>query len=223
MIVNIRCKEAWLVFSAWSPFFFLYGFIVFKSYIYQTLTETKEKTFFASLASGQITQVLTYISLFKDRFEDKCHYSFSFFGYILMFQSINVIANFICRCEVTEKGNEWNLPEAAALVTFHEGAVPKPSLFTCSVWSPKLRCPPMGSYELLVSNVIELSHDGPPDLEFNGDDDGTITVSLLHSASDLKGYEVIIKQLVDPYENEWKDLETWHASGAGYMSFIMTV
>ncbi|XP_022798994.1 uncharacterized protein LOC111337037 [Stylophora pistillata] len=118
----------------------------------------------------------------------------------------------IFRGEVTEKGNEWNLPEAAAYVTFHEGAVPKPLLFTCSVWSPKLRCPPMGSDELLVSNVIELSHDGPPDLEFNGDDEGNITVSLLHSASDLKGYEVVIKQLVDPHDSEWKDLETWHAS-----------
>ena len=64
--------------------------------------------------------------------------------------------------------------------------------------------------------MIELSHDGPPDLEFSADGDkGNITVALLHSASNLKGYEVVIKQ-VDPEDNEWKDLETtniWHASG----------
>ena len=67
-----------------------------------------------------------------------------------------------------------------------------------------------------MSNVIELSHDGPPDLEFSGDAKGNITVALLQSASNLKGYEVVIKQLVDPENNEWRDLETntiWHASG----------
>ena len=65
--------------------------------------------------------------------------------------------------------------------------------------------------------MIELSHDGPPDPEFRGDGDkGNITVALLHSASNLKGYEVVIKQLVDPENNEWRELETkniWHTSG----------
>ena len=136
---------------------------------------------------------------------------------------ITVIADLIFRGEVTERGCVWNLPEAAAYFTFHEGAVPKPLLFTCSVLPVKLRCPPISSDELLVSNVIELSHDGPPDLELSGDDEGNVTVALLHSATDLKGYEVVIKQLVDPYDNVWKDLETWHASGTGYMSFMMIV
>ena len=145
------------------------------------------------------------------------------FWLYLMFQSKTVIANLIFRGEVTEKGNVWNLPEAAAYVTFHEGAVPKPLLFTCSVWPPKLRSPPISSDELLVSNVIEVSHDGPPDLELSGDDEGNVTVALLHSASDLKGYEVIIKQLVDLHDNVWKDLETWCASGTDYISFMVIV
>ena len=62
--------------------------------------------------------------------------------------------------------------------------------------------------------MIELSHDGPPDIESS--DKGNITVALLHSASNLKGYEVVMKQLIDPENNEWKDLETkniWHTSG----------
>jgi len=41
-------------------------------------------------------------------------------------------------------------------------------------------------------------------------------VALMHSASNLKGFEVVMKQLVDPENNEWIDLETvnvWHTSG----------
>jgi len=41
-------------------------------------------------------------------------------------------------------------------------------------------------------------------------------VALMHSACNLKGYEVVIKQLVDLEDNEWIDLETenfWHTSG----------
>ena len=193
---------------AWSEFLL---------FLFFTKTKNKRK------ALCKISLRIEHISLFKGSFEDKCHQSLTFFGFILMFQSKTVIADLIFRGEVTEKGNVWNLPEAAAYVTFHEGAVPKPLLFTCSVWPPKLRSPPISSDELLVSNVIELSHDGPPDLELSGDDEGNVTVALLHSATDLKGYEVVIKQLVDPYDNVWKDLETWHASGAGYMSFMMIV
>ena len=92
----------------------------------------------------------------------------------------------------------------------------KPLLITCSLWSPRTLSPPLGSNEVLVSNVIELSHDGPPDLEFNGDAQGSVTVALMHSASNLKGYEVVIKQLVDPKNNEWIDLVTntfWHTTG----------
>ena len=92
----------------------------------------------------------------------------------------------------------------------------KPLLITCSLWSPRTLSPPLGSNEVLVSNVIELSHDGPPDLEFNGDAQGSVTVALMHSASNLKGYEVVIKQLVDPGNNEWIDLVTntfWHTTG----------
>ncbi len=106
----------------------------------------------------------------------------------------------------------WKLEDAAAFITFCRGAVKQPLMVTCSLWSPKTLSPPLGSNEVLVSNVIELSHDGPPDLQFSGD----ATVALLHSASNLRGYEVVIKQLVDPENNEWKDLLTkniWHTSG----------
>ena len=89
-------------------------------------------------------------------------------------------------------------------------------LITCSLWNPGALAPTIGSNEVLVSNVIELSRDGPPDLEFTEDASGKITVALLHSASSYKGYEIVIKQLVDPENNEWEDLETknvWDTSG----------
>ena len=89
-------------------------------------------------------------------------------------------------------------------------------LIACSLWSPRTLSPPLGSNEVLVSNVIELSHDGPPDVELSGDAQGRVTVALMHSACNLKGYEVVIKQLVDPENNAWIDLETdnvWHTSG----------
>ena len=66
--------------------------------------------------------------------------------------------------------------------------------------------------------MIELSHDDPPDLEFSKDAQGSVSVALMHSAYNLKGYEVVIKQLVDPESNEWIDLETdnvWRTSGIG--------
>ena len=38
----------------------------------------------------------------------------------------------------------------------------------------------------------------------------------MHSAPYLEGYEVVIKQLTDQENNEWKELKTentWHGSG----------
>ena len=114
------------------------------------------------------------------------------------------------------EGDTWNLQEAAAFVTFCPGAITKPLLITCSIWNPNAFSPPLGSDEALVSNVIELSHDGPPNLDFSGDAQGNVTVALMHSASNFRGYEVVIKQLVDPENNEWIDLVTnnfLHTSG----------
>ena len=84
------------------------------------------------------------------------------------------------------------------------------------MWSPRSLSPPIGSNELLVSNLIELSYEGPPTLESGEAAAGCITMGLLHSASDFKGYEVVIKKLVDQENNEWEDLETrmvWNSAG----------
>ena len=84
------------------------------------------------------------------------------------------------------------------------------------MWSPSVLSPPLHSNEALVSNVVEVFLDNPPDLESTGDAKEGVTVALLHSARELEGYEVVIKQLVDPDNKEWIDLKTqgnWHVSG----------
>ena len=122
------------------------------------------------------------------------------------------------------EGDTWYLKEAAACITFHSGAVTESSLITCSLWSPRALSPLLYSNEALVSNVIELSHDNPPDLMSSGNAKESVTVALLHSASELKGYELVIKQLVDPDHNEWRDLKTnniWHSSGKVFFFVVV--
>ena len=120
------------------------------------------------------------------------------------------------RYEITDKGDTWNLLEAGAFIIFSPGFVKEPLWILCSMRSPRSLSPPIGSNELLVSNLIELSHEGPPTLESMEAATGSITMGLLHSASDFEGYEVVIKKLVDQENNEWEDLETrmvWNSEG----------
>ena len=113
----------------------------------------------------------------------------------------------------------WHLREAGASIKLNSGAVQQPLPFTCRclLWNPKTLSPPLASDEILVSSVIELSQDGPPDLEYRESVEVlSFTVALLHSAPNLEGYEVVIKQLTDQENNEWKELKTentWHGSG----------
>ena len=96
----------------------------------------------------------------------------------------------------------------------------KPKEMKCLRWSPKICSPFLAENESLVSNVIELScQDGPHGVGFHEGVHEKVTVRLSHSASDLKGYEVVIKELVDLDNNEWKDLDTrhvWKPSGRSF-------
>ena len=93
----------------------------------------------------------------------------------------------------------------------------KPKQMKCSRWSHKNCSPSLTENESLVSNVIELScEDGPLGVKFHENVDEKVTVRLSHSASDWKGYELVIKELVDLDNNEWKELDTrqvWKPSG----------
>ncbi len=122
------------------------------------------------------------------------------------------------RYEVSERGGVWKLQaiQAAAFITFPENAVAKPVLFRCTLWKFTTNFPPLKKDEALVSSVIVLTYDDPLSSNFTGDFDEEVTVALSHSACNLKGYEVVIRELVDSDNNEWRDLETtnmWQASG----------
>ena len=122
------------------------------------------------------------------------------------------------RCEVSETGEVWKLQEilAAACITFPQNAVTKPVLFTCTLWESTTHFPPLKKDEALVSSVIVLTYDDQLSSNFTGEFDKEVTVAISHSACNLKGHEVVIRELVDADNNEWKDLETtniWQASG----------
>ncbi|XP_078368668.1 uncharacterized protein LOC144652516 isoform X2 [Oculina patagonica] len=114
------------------------------------------------------------------------------------------------RCEVSERGGVWKLQEiqAAACITFPQNAVTKPVLFMCTLWGSTTNFPPLKKDEALVSRVIVLDYDDALNSNFTGDFDKEVTVALSHSASNLEGYEVVVRELIDPDNNDWKDLKT---------------
>ena len=72
--------------------------------------------------------------------------------------------------------------------------------------------------EALVSDVIELSLDSPG-LHF----DKAVTLIIPHCASDLKGYEVVVKSL--SIGDEWKDVETadWRTKDGKKTMFVVEI
>ena len=95
------------------------------------------------------------------------------------------------RGKIGGKEDTWHLREAGASMKLCSGAVQQSVLCTCrcSLWNPKTLSPPIASDEILVSSVIELSCDGPPDLEHRESVKRiSFTVALLHSAPYLEGY-----------------------------------
>ena len=115
---------------------------------------------------------------------------------------LNVLL-FRYRDAVTEEGFAWILKETGVFVKFLSKAVPDPRLVVCFLWSADHVSFPLQENELLVSNVIELACDDSDGISFS-----CISVALSHSATDLRGYELVIKELVDSGKSLWKDLET---------------
>lgn len=85
--------------------------------------------------------------------------------------------------------------------------MPKPKLFTCSLWYPSADSLHLEADESLVSNVIELTCDDSEGVKFSG-----ITVALSHSAVYTGGYELVMKELTGPENNTWKTLNTTSVS-----------
>ena len=95
------------------------------------------------------------------------------------------------------------MTKAATHVVFPPDAVSENTMLTLFRWNPSLCSPPLQDNEAVVSSVLELSAENPEDLEFHKE----VTLGISHCAPDLKGYEVVIKTLIDRDRNEWEDVE----------------
>ena len=103
---------------------------------------------------------------------------------------------------MTSEGTRLALKTGAVHLIFHPNAVSKPTSIVVYRWKSSVRSPPLQKHEAIVSNVIELSsHDGQR-LQFNA----MVTLSLSHSAPDLRGYEVVIKTQINRETNKWEDV-----------------
>ena len=102
--------------------------------------------------------------------------------------------------------------ESGVCIKFSPKAVPEVKLITCLLWSPSAVTLPLDADESLVSSVIQLACDDQVGVNFTG-----IKVALSHSATDLGGYELVMKELTDSENNTWKDLNTadvyWDSAG----------
>ena len=91
---------------------------------------------------------------------------------------------------------------------------------TCSLWNLQILSPPLGRNEALVSSVMELACGSLSGTEKRYEFNVKVKLALCHSASDIKGYELVIKELINEKTNDWRDLETrwaWTPSGRGYV------
>ena len=107
-----------------------------------------------------------------------------------------------CRGPVASEGTSWALKQAAVHLIFPPNAVSERTPAVVYRWKSSVCSPPLQEHEFIASNVIELSsHDGQR-LHFNT----MVTLSLSHSAPNLRGYEVVIKRQINKETKEWEDV-----------------
>ena len=86
---------------------------------------------------------------------------------------------------------------------FPRDAVSEPTPIVVHRWRYSACSPPLQEHEAITSNVIELSSISGQDPKFHT----KVKLSLSHSAPDLRGYELVIKRLIDRENNKWEDLD----------------
>ena len=124
------------------------------------------------------------------------------------------------RSKITEEGGVLMVQNVPSRVMIPPKALPTCTEVTCSLWNLKILSPSLGRNEALVSSVMELACGSLPGTEKRYEFNVKVKLALFHSASDIKGYELVIKELIDEKTNDWRDLETrwaWTPSGRGYV------
>ena len=107
------------------------------------------------------------------------------------------------RDTVSKQGSHWDIKKVAAHIIFPPDAVPEDRSMALQRWKSSACSPPLQENEAIVSDVVELSTGISEELTFNKE----VTLAISHSASDLKGYEVVVKKLIDKDTNEWVDVD----------------
>ena len=103
---------------------------------------------------------------------------------------------------MSSEGTRWALNLGAVRLIFHPNAVSEPTSIVVYRWKSSVCSPPLQEHEAIISNIIELSsYDGQRPI-FSA----LMTLSLSHSAPDLRGYEVVIKRQINKETNEWEDV-----------------
>ena len=108
-----------------------------------------------------------------------------------------------CRRIVTSEGTNWAIKQLGVHLMFSPNAVSEPTPIMVQRWKSSVCSPPLQEHEAITSNVIELSSMDSQDVKFNT----KVKLSLSHSATNLWGYELVIKKLTDKETNKWEDLD----------------
>ena len=103
----------------------------------------------------------------------------------------------------TSDGTSFSFNEWAVHLFFPPDAVSERASIVVHLWHYSVRSPPLQEHEAITSNVIELSSVNGEVLKFNT----KVKLSLSHSATDLLGYEIVIKKLIDKETNTWEDVD----------------
>ena len=116
-------------------------------------------------------------------------------------QNVEMFCN--CRRIVTSKGTDWANKKLGVHLMFPPDAVSEPTPLMANRWKYSVCSPPLLEHEAITSNVIELSSMDSQGVKFNT----KVKLSLSHSATNLRGYELVIKKLTDKHTNKWKEVD----------------
>ena len=104
--------------------------------------------------------------------------------------------------EVTSEGTSWAFEQWAVHLMLPPDAVSERTSIVVRRRKYSVRSPPLQEHEAITSNVIELSCLNGQELKFNT----MVKLSLSHSTTELQGYELVIKKLIDKETNNWEDV-----------------
>ena len=115
----------------------------------------------------------------------------------------NVEIFFNCRRIVTSEGTNWAIKQLGVHLMFPPNTVSEPTPIMVQRWKCSVTSPPLQEHEAITSNIIKLSSIDSQGVKFNT----KVKLSLSHSATNLRGYELVIKKVTDKETNKWEDLD----------------